>query len=117
MSADHILTEQVFKAAEGIDLTEAEIGHLRGCADCREVLSVLTRHNRLRLQKLAVGSLRDHLPIAEIWGHARGSDIDGVYQNHLGKCDQCTDVLAFCRVSTSLRQVIQMLKDRGLKIE
>jgi len=114
MTTEHVSTERLY---DDIGLTPDEVAHVRDCSGCREVLTVLTRHKRLRLQKLASGSAAQHVPLAELWQHRRGKDIDGTYRTHLGGCELCTDILDLCRRFASLQEVIPVLKKYGVKIE
>jgi len=117
MTDQHLSTERLFEASEGIDFLADEISHLRDCSDCREVLSLLTRYKRQRLQKLANGSIAHHVPLAELWNYGQGSEIDGTYHTHLLGCELCAGVLGVCRKTSSLREVLKKLKDSGLNIE
>src|SRR6476660_1497407 len=97
MKMEHVSTERLFEASEDGDLSADELTHLRECSDCREVLSVLTRYNRLRLQKLASGSVSQHIPLPDLWLHGNASEIDGIYLMHLQGCELCIGTLALCR--------------------
>jgi len=114
MKTEHVSTERLY---DDIGLTPDEVAHVRDCSGCREVLTVLTRHKRLRFQKLARGSVAHHVPLAELWQYRSGKDIDGTYQTHLNGCELCTDVLELCRSVASLREVIPVLKKYSVKFE
>src|SRR6476660_9058544 len=93
MNADHVSTECLFEASKGGELATAEVSHVRDCSECLEVLVLLTRHSRLRIQKLASGSISHHVPLADLWLHGRGSEMDGTYRTHLIGCAVCSGKL------------------------
>ena len=59
-------------------------------------------------------SRQPHIPLSVLWNYQHSDvDLDPDQLTHLSKCEDCTAVLALCRVQRSSAAVENKLKDMG----
>src|SRR4051794_15676057 len=123
MNAEHISAERLYEAAEGIDLQSAPLEHLRNCAPCQEILRIMTRHIKTRLQNEHWPRSADgvnpaiHVSLVQLWLYRRGTETEARHRAHILACGRCRSVLAICRRAESIQDTLQELTEQGFEIE
>jgi len=118
MSNEHIPSDRLHEAAEGLGLDTTDVEHLRNCLECRAVLRVITRLSIQRLRgteppEIAIDSDGSHPGLGRLWNHAHGSETIDEDTKHISQCERCVGILWICRSGKPLEEIVQLLKEHG----